>query len=345
MTEKRIFERIKLGDFVVKNRLIRSATWEGMALEDGSISEALMHTYQELAKGGVGAIITGFTSVVDEDHYFDGIMRLSNDSLIPQYKRLTDTVHQYDCRIITQLALSGYFKRIGCNYALTDIDGMDTDDIAVVIHKFGEAAVRAKQAGFDGVQIHAAHFFFLNRFISPATNHRTDAYGGSMENRSRILLEILKKIKEKASGLHVTMKINLSDMIYGGLEPEESIQITKLMADAGLDSVEVSANGTSVAGIKAGVNEGYFFEYGSMLAEQVSIPVILVGGHRSMEHMEKILNKSRIECLSLSRPLISEPELPNRWQSGDKAPAKCVSCNACYRTPNHKCIFAFRGQK
>ena len=135
------------------------------------------------------------------------------------------------------------------------------------------------------------------------------------------------------------MKINCSDFMLGGLTPSDSLFICKQCVSLGLDSIEVSGAGTSVPRIKPGVNEAYFQDFALALAEEVNIPVILVGGHRSAEHMEAVLNKGKIEFLSLSRPLIREPDLPNRWRSGDNAPAKCVSCNMCYRTPSHQCVF------
>ena len=138
------------------------------------------------------------------------------------------------------------------------------------------------------------------------------------------------------------MKINSSDFIYGGLDENGSMRICLACAPY-LDSIEVSGNGTSVGGIKAGVNEAYFKRFALALAEKTDIPVILVGGHRSIDNMNNVLNEGKIEYLSLSRPLIREPDLIERWQSGDCSPAKCVSCNMCYRTPAHKCIFRLRG--
>ena len=136
----------------------------------------------------MGAIITGFTSVSADDFYFDGMMRLGSDALIPQYKRLTDIIHKESCPVIAQLALGAFYRVYdGEAYEQTEPDEMTKDEIRQVVRIFREAARRAKEAGFDGVQIHAAHFFFLSRFISPAVNHRTDEYGGSTENRSRIL--------------------------------------------------------------------------------------------------------------------------------------------------------------
>lgn len=337
---KRVFEEVNANGLKLKNRLVRSATWEGLGEPDGSLPEEVYEIYEELAKGGVGAIITGFTSVSADDFYFNGMMRLSSDALIPQYKRLTDIIHKENCPVIAQLALGAFYRVYdGETYEQTEPDEMTKDEIRQVIRIFGEAARRAKEAGFDGVQIHAAHFFFLSRFISPAVNHRTDEYGGSTENRSRILTEILHEIRKEAPGLHVTVKINSSDFTRGGLMPEESLKICRMLADKGIDSIEVSGNGTSVGGIRPHINEAYFKKFAAKLADTIDIPVILVGGLRSIEEMQVVLNDTRIELLSLSRPLLREPELPKMLESGECSESKCVSCNACYSSKAHRCVF------
>ena len=336
--KKTLFDRVKLGSIELKNRLIRSATWEGLADISGHLPEALYRTYEELAKGGVGAIITGFTSVADDDRYFGGMARLSNDDLIPEHQRLTEICHAKSCPVIAQIALGEYDGGMEPDY-------MSADDIRQVISLFVNAAIRADKAGYDGVQIHAAHSFFLSRFISPAFNHRHDEYGGTPERRGRLLTEIIRGIREKVPLLHITMKINSSDFMRGGLTPEESMTVCRLCADAGIDSIEVSGNGTSVSGIRAGKNEAYFAQFALALADTVSIPVILVGGHRSVENMGQVLNAGKVDFLSLSRPLIREPDLPNRWAAGDHQPAECISCNMCYRTPGHVCICHLRGGK
>lgn len=340
---KRIFERVELNRLSAKNRLVRSATWEGIASPDGSIADEIYDIYDELARGGAGTIITGFTSVAANDFDFGGMMRLSDDFLIPQYKKLTDIIHAQGCPVIAQLALGAYYRSLeGGRSAQVEPDRMTEGEIKKVIAMFIEAAVRAKAAGFDGVQIHAAHFFFLSRFISPSVNHREDAYGESTENRARILLEILRGIRENAPELHITVKINSSDFIYGGLDEDESLEICRMLANAGIDSIEVSGNGTSVAGVRAHVNEGYFEAFAARLAEEVNVHVILVGGLRSRDTMEAILNRTKIELLSLSRPLLREPDLPNRLKNEESAESRCVSCNQCYSSRAHRCVFRDR---
>jgi 2,4-dienoyl-CoA reductase-like NADH-dependent reductase (Old Yellow Enzyme family) len=340
---KKLFETVRLGSLTSPNRLVRSATWEGIANRDGSVTEAAYEIYDELARGGVGTIITGFTSVAANDSYFGGMMRLSDDALIPQYKKLTDIIHAQGIPVITQLALGAYYRPSdNGGYEQVEPDNMTTDDIRLVRDQFIEAAVRAEKAGFDGVQLHVAHFFFLSRFVSPAVNHRADAYGGSAENRVRLVSEILKGIREKAPKLPITAKINSSDFTCGGLDEEQSLAQCRLLCDAGLDAVEVSGNGTSVAGVRPHRNEAYFAPFAAKLAEEVSTPVIVVGGMRSLDTMAEILNKTKIEMISLSRPLLREPDLPNKLKSGETTVSKCVSCNACYSSLSHKCIFSGR---
>ncbi len=324
---KQIFEPLTWNNLKLKNRLLRSATWEGIAAPNGAISDKAYEIYEELAKGGVGGIITGFTSVSANDFYFGGMMRLCSDDLIPQYQKLTEIAHRQNCPIIAQLALGAYYRtNTQGKFEQVEPDDMSLKEIEDVIHLFGLAAKRAKEAHFDGVQIHAAHFFFLSRFISPAVNHRQDEYGGNFKNRAKILLKILQEIKQQAPNLHVTVKINSNDFAHNGLDEKESMEICLLLAKAGIDSIEVSGNGTSVQGIKAHVDEGYFADFAAKLAEKIDIPVYVVGGWRAKDTMEKVLKQTKLAALSLSRPLLREPDLPNKFKRGESKVSKCVSC-------------------
>lgn len=332
--KKQIFEPLKLNNLTLKNRLLRSATWEGIASLDGSIDDRIYSIYEDLAKGGVGGIITGFTSVSNNDTYFEGMMRLSDDKLIPQYQKLVDIVHKENCPIIAQLALGAYYK----DDTEIDIDDMNVDDIKKIIELFIKAAERAKKCNYDGVQIHAAHFFFLSRFISPLINHRNDEYGGNIEKRTKILIDILKGIKEKNLNLHISIKINSSDFQLGGNEEEECLEICKLLSKEGIDSIEISGNGTSRSRIKAHKNEAYFQKCAEKVAENVNVPIALVGGIRSKKTMQNILDNTKIEIISLSRPLVCQPDFPKKMQNGDIEDSACISCNGCYRSNCHRCV-------
>ena len=189
------------------------------------------------------------------------------------------------------------------------------------------------------MQLHAAHFFFLSRVVSPAANRRTDAWGGSTADRARLLREILAAVRAAASGLVVWAKVNASDFAPGGLEPEESLALCRLLAADGIDAIETSGNGTSVAGVRPGRGEAYFLPFAARLAREVPVPVILVGGLRSRAVMQRVLDETDVALLSLSRPLLCEPDLPERFRRGDADASRCVSCNRCYSTPAHRCVF------
>ncbi|MDE7153077.1 MAG: hypothetical protein K2O00_01365 [Muribaculaceae bacterium] len=142
-----------------------------------------------------------------------------------------------------------------------------------------------------------------------------------------------------APALHITVKINSSDFLPGGLTDQDSLEICTILAENGIDSIEVSGNGTSRPGIRTERDEAYFGSFAMRLADKVSVPVILVGGMRSKKVMEAVLNNTKIELISLSRPLIRQPNLPQMLKEGKTDRADCISCNACYRTDGHTCIF------
>lgn len=337
---KTIFEPFQTHNFKAKNRLVRSATWENLATPQGGICDCSYKLYDELASGGVGTIITGFTSVDANDRYFGGMMRLCDDSLVPEYKKLVDIIKKHDVTAITQLALGAYYSKGSDNrYREVEIDQMSSAQIRDMAEMFIAAGRRAASAGFDGVQIHAAHFFFLSRFISPAINHRRDEYGGSNMGRAKVLVEILQGIRRDNPSLHISVKINSSDFLPGGLMEQDSLEICNILADNGIDSIEVSGNGTSRQGIRNSGDEAYFSLFAMRLAEAINVPVMLVGGLRSRKVMELLLRNSKIELLSLSRPLIRQPDLPTLLEKGLAEKSDCISCNACYRTDGHACVF------
>ena len=329
---KTLFDTTILGQRTLKNRVWRSATWLALADAEGNVTDEIVRTYEELAKGGAAMIVTGLTSIVRHDAEISGGVKFYDDHFIEGHRRLTDAIHKHGALVMMQTAIVD-----------GPVDELTTEQVEDIVRQFGDAAHRAELAGYDGVQIHAAHFFYLSKFISPLVNHRTDRYGGDQLGRTRILYEILKDMRQKTSaGFLITMKINSTDEYPGGLTVQDFLVTCKLMADAGIDAIEVSGNGTSHTGIKAGRNEGYFRAAAMSLATLVDVPVVLVGGLRSIERINQYLGETKIEYVSLSRPLIREPNLIQRWQTGDTKPSLCVSCNTCYRTPGHQCIFNLR---
>lgn len=329
---KNLFDAVKLNRLELRNRIFRSATWEALADAEGNLTAPLYEIYSELAKGGVGAIVTGITTISPHDNLLEGIVQFHSDKFIPQHQKLTAAAHEHGAKIFLQAAIVDSVFYIGGELCQIPIAKLSAENISEVVELFQKAALRAESAGYDGIQIHAAHFFFLSKFISPLFNPN--------KNRAEILGEILDAIRKVCGKTFcVTAKINGDDFTQGGLKISDCIAACEIMKLHGIDSAEISGNYTS-RDAKVFVSEGYFKEFA--VAVKNSLPdlkIILVGGHRSFEEMTKILNETAIEFLSMSRPLIREPNLINRWQRGDLKPSACVSCNACYNTPAHKCIF------
>ena len=202
-----LFQATTINGMKLANRFMRSATWEGMAADDGSCTPELKELYVQLAKGGVGLIITSHTYVRRDGMGSPRQLGLSDDTFIPGLREMTDAVHRHNGRVAVELSHAGILsnpKVTGLTpVVLSKVDGyvgsggnvMTAEDIQEMIEAFGQAARRAKEAGFDGIQIHGAHGFLINQFLSPAFNKRTDAYGGSIANRTRAVLEILAKMR------------------------------------------------------------------------------------------------------------------------------------------------------
>jgi 2,4-dienoyl-CoA reductase-like NADH-dependent reductase (Old Yellow Enzyme family) len=211
-------------------------------------------------------------------------------------------------------------------------------EIHEIVEAFGKAARRAKDAGFDGVQLHVAHGYLLNQFISPAFNLREDTYGGSVEKRARALLEILQKIRASVGqGYPIMAKLNSRDYLKDGLSLKDSLKTALLLEKNGLDAIELSG-GTIVSGplgpirgpIKGEEEEAYFKEAGKAFKEKIGIPMSLVGGIRSFEVAERLVEEGYTDYVSMSRPFIREPDLIKRWESGDQNKAACISDSKCF---------------
>lgn len=360
---KTLFETIETGKLHLKNRWVRSATWENKATADGHMTEALYEVYEELAKNEVGLIITGYANVLKEEQPNPGMMGIYDDAFIEEYQQLTAAVHTYGAKIIMQIAYGGtkttYKVGERVIYAPSDIPergtqtrgkAMTKEEIVLVEEAFAEAALRIKKSGFDGVEIHAAHTYLINQFLSPYYNHRADEYGGSLENRMRFLIEICEKVREKVGNdFTVAVKLTASEFFEGGLTFEETKVICKTMEDIGVDMIELSGNIHGKAQQMTGQEfdgytlqeEGYFLDYAKVISEEVQIPVITVGGFRDMHKIEGILNETNIALFGLSRPLLAEPDLISRWHSGDMKQVKCVRCSKC-RTPEGNYCVVFK---
>lgn len=332
---KSLFDPTEINHLKLKNRLFRSATWDGLAGKDGDLPDEVFDIYSNLAKGGVGTIITGLTDVHQNDQALPGNMRLYSDRLIPVYKRLTNIVHNYDCSILLQLNMNKFVSSNKYPHTIS-IDELSEEDISEIIDSFTKAAARAEKAGFDGVQIHLAYGWLLNRFVNPIYNHRTDNYGNTPENRERIVCEIIRKIRDN-SDTHISAKFSFFAGENGSFDVMSGVEICSTLSKAGIDSIEVlGEHSPQEEGTKF---ESCYLNLALAVKNAVDAPVILTGNNHDIYNMELLLNEQNIEYFALCRPLIREPDLPNRWEAGNRFKAQCISCNSCYNTYGKRCIF------
>ena len=344
---KEVFSVSAIGSLELKNRFVRSATWEGMADEAGRPRPQYLETMIALARGGVGLIITGHAFVSPEGQATPWQLAIDRDDCREGLQEITAAVHAAGGKIVVQLAHAGFFAAAG----ITGRDRLvvspqesqdpspqkeiDKQGLQELLGAYAAAAGRARKAGFDGVQVHMAHGYLLSQFLSPAFNRRRDGYGGDIHNRSRIHREICGAIRDTVGKDYpLLIKLNAQDFIENGLTVPEAAAAARLMVDAGVDAVELSG-GTIISGrlspsrtkINAPEKEAYFREEARWLRENVQVPLLLVGGNRSYEVAAGLLAEGAADYISLSRPLIREADLIRRWEEGDRRPAACVSDN------------------
>lgn len=377
-----LFEKTSIKGMELKNRLVRSATHEGMADRNGFPTQDLFRLYERLAKGGVGLIITGFAFVTpDGKSPFVGMQGIHTDDHISRYRGLVQSVHENGTRIAMQIAHCG---RQTTRYAIgTEPMGPSTvkekslfvrpremteEDIERIIEAFAQAACRVKEAGFDAVQIHAAHGYLINQFLSPYTNRRKDRWGGSLENRMRFVREIYERCrKQVGDDFPILIKINGTDNMKHGLKKEESAVMAQMMGEMGFDGIEVSCgimeDGFSMlrgnVPIEALLSEwpmyrnknplfrfimkyfghkiikpppmiqAYNRESARIIKNRVKVPVFLVGGITDPASMEEIIEKGDADYISLCRALIADPAFPEKIRSESRELSRCIHCNLC----------------
>ena len=351
-TKNILFEPTRIKNMELRNRFVRSATYDGCA-DKGYVTEKQMDFYTTLAEGGVGLIITGITSVYHNGQISKFQNSISDDDFIPGLKRLTSIVHNRGAKIAVQLFHAGREARfpkssgrvpIGPTFLEADpyFEGkyraMTEDEIWEVVHAFGDGAKRAREAGFDAIQVHGAHAYLLSQFLSPHTNCRQDEWGGCLENRIRIHREIFWDIKQKVGDDYpVLIKVGVQDGFPGGLEFSEGKLAAKYLAELGFDALEISQGlrGASYEDtefrtkINNSDREAYYRNWCAEIKKTVDVPVMLVGGLRTFELMEEIVQNKEADFVSLSRPLIRNPSIIKGWKRGDHRGAECISCNKC----------------
>lgn len=390
-----LFSPGRIGPVETRNRIVRAGTSETMAGPKGEMTAQLLALYEELARSGVGLLFTGHLFVEERGRYAVNQTGIHDDVLLPGLRRLTDAVHGHGGKIFAQLAHAGSQSRVPWGdplapspvpNALTgrEVGEADEAEIETALEAFARGAVRAVEAGFDGVHIHSANGYLLSEFASPLTNRRTDGWGGSPEARDRFAREIVLRVRAAVPDeCAVTMKIGMEDAAPGedGLRVAESVRRAGVLVEAGLDAVEVSCNvmslptdsarqyvavdtGRAIRDAlvhrigRAAEPEAYFSGWAEALRASVDTTIVLVGGMRRRETMERVLSAGVCEYVALSRPFIREPDLVRKLASGAQEVADCTSCNLClthegfhslrcWRTPRRRllqhAIFRFSG--
>lgn len=352
-----LFESISIKNMALKNRFVRSATYDGFA-NNGHVTDQQIKLFSELADGGVGLIISGIAYVHPTGQVSLFQNSIAGDEFVDGYRKLIKAVHDRGAKIAIQLFHAGRdaillekfnnhpLKHTPLAPSLIEDDpyhkgehrAMTESEIWEIIQAFGDGALRAKEAGFDAVQLHAAHAYLLMQFLSPFTNHREDQWGGDLENRLRFHREIYKKIREKVGEDYpILIKLGVQDGFSGGFEFSEGKQAAKLLADIGFDALEISQGlrGNSFEEtewrprINSSDKEAYFGKWTQEIKDETDVPIMMVGGLRSLSLMEEKIQNKEADFISLCRPLLSEPGLINDFKANKKNEARCVSCNKC----------------
>lgn len=351
---QQLFQVTEIKGVNLANRFIYSATWDGLADDNGFCTPKNTDMLVQRARGGVGTLITGMAFVTQTGRAAPWQLAAYDDRFVPGLTEMAKAIHDVRGKVFLQLAHAGCYAPA----ALTGTEPagpsaneselfppcreMTMIEIEQVIAAFGKAAARGKKAGFDGVQLHAAHGYLLCQFLSPFFNQRTDQYGGSLENRARLLLQIVQAVRnEVGEGYPVLVKINSEDFVENGLTADESLEVCSMLEKAGVDAIELSGGTVYASGkyssMRPGVakspeRESYYREAAARYKQRIGVPLLLVGGIRSLEAAGSIVGDGTAEYISMCRPLIREPNLIDRWKGGDTKPATCISCNKCIGT-------------
>ena len=372
-----VFTPVTIGPVTLRNRVIRSAAFENMAYGN-SPSEDLYNYHTAVARGGVGMTTLAYASVNRSGLSFDGQLWMRED-IVPGLKRITDAVHEAGAKCSIQLGHCGNMTHratCGCMpvgassgfnlYSPTFVRGLKVSEIDSLVEDFGHAVDLAREAGFDCVEIHAGHGYLISQFLSPYTNHRRDEYGGSLDNRMRLMRRVITKVMEHAgSDLGVIVKMNMHDGFKGGMQREECLEVARELERLGVHAIVLSAGFVSKAPMEVmrgamplktmthymdmrkfwwlramvrlfgrimvptvPYKEGYFLEDAKQFRAAVKLPLIYVGGLTSLSKMEEVL-AAGFQGLQVARALVRDTDFVNKLHTGQMSCSACGHSNYC----------------
>ena len=338
MTENLLFTPITLPNgTTIKNRFFKSAMSEGMGTKNFQPKKNIATLYKRWAEGGTGLIITGNIMIDPKGTAEPGNIVFDKNSNMEILKDWAKQGQQHGAKVMVQINHPG--KQVpktiaketvapsavplgnGLNKLFSTPRALTTSEVEELVQKFITSAKVAKEAGFSGVQIHAAHGYLVSQFLSPHDNRRTDKYGGSLENRMRFLKEIYLGMREElGKDFPIGIKINSTDFKEDGLKEEDSLETIVELANLGLDFVEISG-GTyerpaMMGATSTSSNKVFFAEYSKKLKQKIEIPVVVTGGIRSINAMNTLLNDNTTDFIGIARPLTIDPNIPNKIKQG-----------------------------
>ena len=387
---RKAFTPGKLAGLTLRNRIIRAGCFEGMC-ENGSCTDLLIEHHRAVAAGGAAMTTVSYVSVSEAARAYGHEMWMRKE-ILPDLRRLTDAIHKEGGAASVQLGHCGYFaskadtgfQPVGASrkfnlFRISFPKPMTEADIKQVIQQFADAALLAREAGFDAVEIHSGHGYLLSQFLSPFTNHRTDNYGGSLENRMRLPASVVGAVR-KAMGpeFPVMVKMNLTDGIKGGIEIQDAVQIAKRFEAEGASGLVPSCGFTSktpfmmmrgnVPTLEFAAADKSFtrrfglilfgrfmvqeFQYKNLFLMQdalnivkaVKIPVVLVGGVTSVNDLQTAMDAG-FEFVEIGRAIIQDPNIVNKWQKGEVTAADCDHCNRCVAVMNGGPVYCVCNKK
>ena len=339
-----LFEPFRIGPMEIRNRFVRSATTSYWSDEKGIVRPEIIDLYRRLAEGDVGLIVKGHMYVTESGKAHTGMAGISSDAHVPMLRKLTEAVHGHGGKIAAQINHAGI-------HSLTDRAGpyeyrgdgwkaraLSSDEVWSIVEAFGDAAERVLASGVDGVQIHGAHGYLISQFLSRLVNRRADEWGGVLENRMRLLLEVYDEVRGRVGGgVPVLLKMNCDDFSPNGFTVEDSQRVAEALCRRGIDAIEISGGGVGrrpelMARARSSdpeLAEAIFTGHAARIREATRpTPMALVNGIRTRRCMEAIAEKGVADLISMSRPFIREPDLVKRLKAGQEA-AMCTTCDAC----------------
>ena len=347
--KNKLFTPFSIGKLTIPNRIVRSATAEQMCDEKGFPKPTLKSLYRELALGGLGMLITGHAYIHPTGKAHAEMMGIYSDELVAPLRELVDVVHQDGGLIAVQINHAGMRTHIGVveqtiapsafdtPYLNNTAREMSIEEIEMLIDAFAQAARRAKIAGFDAIQLHAAHGFLISEFLSPYANRRGDDWGGSSENRLRFLRRVVTAVREQiGEDYPLFIKLAVAEGVEAGISETDTVKNISALAEMGLDGLEISGGISGAYEFNSRLDitypeqEGFFRPYARLARKYTRLPIFLVGGLRSKNVMEDVLSSGDADFIALCRPLICETDLPNRLRNDQQVEAHCISANLCW---------------